>query len=449
VSPPAGGPPAAAGGSVIPAAVRPPRPQLRSVEAVLLVLAAGAAVTAMAPVALEADGTLTAADLVAPLSVIALFGLLHLSLVARGVRGDPMILPSWLLLTGLSMALVVRLAPESGGLSFGQRQWLWVSAGVGVAAILVHAPLELRLLRRYRYTWLLVGVALVALTLLFGRSTVPGGPRLWLGAGPFTMQPSELLKLLLVIFLAGYLDDKQELLAETHTRLGRLRLPPLPYLAPVAVMLGVSLALLAVQGDLGAALLLFAIALGMLYVASARLDYILVALGLFAAGAVVLHRHVGVVQTRVAIWLDPWSRSQETGYQLVQSLMALAAGGVIGSGIGLGAATAIPAVHTDFVYAAIAEELGLAGASAVLLVYAVLVLRGFRIAIRGGTPFVRLLAAGLAFSLAVQTFIIIAGVVKLIPLTGITLPLLSYGGSSMLVSAISLGLLLRIDREAE
>lgn len=431
------------------AAVRS-RPQLRAFEAVLLLLAAGIALTAMAPVALEASGSVAPAALAAPLTLIIVFGLIHLSLVLRGKTVDPVILPILLVLMGLSLALVQRLAPEldPGALSFSQRQWMWVLVGAALLAITVHTSFELRLLRRYRYTWLLVGLALVALTLVAGRSTAAGGPRLWLGLGPFTFQPSELLKLLLVIFLAGYLEDKQELLAQSATRLGRLRLPPLPYLAPLAVMLGLSLLLLAVQGDLGAALLLFAIALGMLYLASSRLDYILIGLALFAGGAVALYRYLGIVQTRVAIWLDPWSRAQEAGYQVVQSLMALAAGGVIGSGIGLGNATAIPAVHTDFVYAAVAEELGLAGATGLLMLYALLVVRGFRIAILAGSPFAQLLAAGLAFSIAIQAFIIIAGVVKLIPLTGITLPFLSYGGSSMLVSAISAGLLLRVSLES-
>jgi cell division protein FtsW (lipid II flippase) len=285
---------------------------------------------------------------------------------------------------------------------------------------------------------------LVAATLVGGRSLYAGGPALWLGFGSFVFQPSEALKFLLVVFLAGYLADKRELLADASTQIGPLKLPPLPYLAPMGVLLGLSLSLLAVQGDLGAALLLFAISLGMLYLASSRLDYVLVGLAGFGAGAYLMYRQLSVVGTRVEIWLDPWSRAQESGYQLVQSMLALAGGGVMGTGIGFGSPADIPAVHTDFVYAAIVEELGMAGGTAILALYALLAIRGFRIAIVATDPFDRLLAAGLTFAIATQTLIIVGGVVRLIPLTGITLPFLSYGGSSMVVSAISVGLLLRV-----
>jgi cell division protein FtsW (lipid II flippase) len=303
---------------------------------------------------------------------------------------------------------------------------------------------ELRVLRRYRYTWAMLGIGLVALTLFAGRSVTGSGPRLWLGGGGFLFQPSEVLKLLVAVFLAGYLADRRELLAEASTGLGRLRLPPLPYLAPLAVMLGLSLVLLAAQRDLGAALLVFALALGMLYVASSRLDYVLASLALFGTGAFLLHQRIAVIQDRVRIWLDPWSESQGTGHQIVQSLMAIGAGGVMGAGLGQGSPTVIPAVWTDFVYAAIAEELGMAGSLAVLALYALLTLRGFKIAVEAGPVFERLLAAGLTLGLALQALIIVGGVVKLIPLTGITLPFLSYGGTSLMTSSVAVGLLLRI-----
>ncbi len=415
-------------------------PRFRWTEFLLLLLAAGIAVTAAAPLPLRDKGSLDIGDLEPTLMLLGVFALLHLGLVLRGSRTDGVVLPLLLALMGLSLAMSQRLAPD-----LADKQWRWVLLGAMAIGATVHLPFdERRLLRRYRYSWAVVGMLLVAGTLLGGRSLMPGAPRLWLGWGGLSFQPSEVLKLLLVVFLAGYLADKREILADAATRVGPLRFPPLPYLAPLAVMLGISLALLAAQRDLGAAFLLYAIALGMLYLASSRLDYVLAGLVLFAIGAYTMHGRIGVVDTRVAIWQDPWSQSQEAGYQLVQSLMALGGGGIMGTGLGFGSATDIPAVHTDFIYAAVVEELGLGGATALLAVYALLVLRGFRIASGASEPFARLLAAGLAFAIAVQTFIIVGGVVKLIPLTGITLPFLSYGGTSMLISSVSVGLMLRI-----
>lgn len=416
-------------------------PRLRLVELFLLLVAAGITVTAGAQIPLRDTRHLDLADLAMPLTLIGAFFLVHLSLTYTGSRSDQVVLPLLLTLMGLGLALNLRLAPNMAG-----RQFRWLILGTLVFATVYHVPLDLkRLLRRYRYTWAIVGIGLVGTTLVAGKSLAEGGPRLWLGLGSHVFQPSEVLKLLLVVFLAGYLSDKRELLSEAATRIGRVRLPPLPYLAPLGIMLGVSLALLAVQRDLGAALLLFAISLAMLYLASSRLDYVLAGLTAFAAGAYLLHNRIAIVANRVAIWRDPWQDAQGDGFQLVQSLMALSGGGLMGTGLGFGSPVDIPAVHTDFVYAAVVEELGLAGAAAVLCVYAVLTLRGFRIAVRAASAFERLLVAGLTFALAVQTLIIVGGVVKLIPLTGITLPFLSYGGTSMVVSAASVALIMRVD----
>ncbi len=416
------------------------RPQLRLTELALLLPSVGIALAASAPLTLQASGRLDVGDLATSLTLIGAVLLLHLALTACGNRADQVVLPLLLAIMGLGLALNQRLAPD-----LADKQFRWLLLALLLVAGVVFVPLDVRrLLHRYRYTWATLGIALVAATLVGGRSLLPGGPALWLGVGQFVFQPSEALKLLLVVFLAGYLADKRELLADAATQVGPLRLPPLPYLAPMGILLGLSLALLGVQGDLGAALLLFAISLGMLYLASSRLDYVLGGLAAFAAGAYVMYGRIAVVATRVAIWRDPWSRAQETGYQLVQAMMALAGGGVMGTGLGYGSPTDIPAVHTDFVYAAVVEELGLAGSAAVLALYALLALRGFRIAITATDPFERLLSAGLTFALASQTLIIVGGVVRLIPLTGITLPFLSYGGSSALVSAASVGLLLRV-----
>lgn len=414
----------------------------RWAELGLLALAAGVGIAAGLPGAALPEGGLRLTALAPALALVAAAFAIHVSLGWRRPGADQRILPCIVLLMGLGLALSQRVAP-----ALATRQWAWLMIGLATLAVSTHLPYELRVIQRYRYTWAILGIVLVGVTLVAGRSAVPGGPRLWLGAGGLTFQPSEVLRLLLVFFMASYLEDKREILSAASLKLGPLRLMPLPYLAPLAAMMGVSLALLTAQRDLGAGLLLFVICLGMLYLVSGRSTYVLGGLALFVCAAWLLHHEIAVVQTRVAIWLDPWSDPSGAGYQIVQGLMAIAEGGVIGAGIGQGLPTSIPAVHTDFIYAALAEETGLAGAAAVLMVYATLFLAGFRVAVRASTPFRQMLAAGLTLGLSVQTLIILGGVLRLIPLTGVTLPFLSHGGTSIVTSAVAMGLVLRIGDE--
>src|SRR5207248_1056832 len=288
----------------------------------------------------------------------------------------------------------------------------------------------------------------VAATLRFGSDAGSGtGVNLWFDFGFFQFQPSELLKVLLVIFLAGYLDDKRDLLASPY-KLGPISLPPLPYLAPLLLLWVLALVLFVAQKDLGSALLFFGIFLAMLYVASGRPFYVVGGLLLFFAAAYTLnaffHSQFAHIQERVDIWLNPWPVGNQEGYQIVQSLFALASGGVLGSGIGFGSPGYIPAVHTDMVIAAIGEELGLAGTLAVIALFMLLVYRGYHIALLARTGYEQLLAVGLTTILGLQTLIIIGGAIKMIPLTGITLPFISYGGSSLITNFVVVGLLLRI-----
>ncbi len=273
------------------------------------------------------------------------------------------------------------------------------------------------------------------------------GMRLWIGAGGVYFQPSELYKVILVVFLAAYLAEKRELIVLAGWRVGPLRLPPVPYLTPMVAVWLLSLGLVVVQRDLGAALLFFGIFLALLYVATERVSYVLAGLAAFGVGAVVAYRLFEHVRDRVSIWVDPWAQAQERGYQLVQALMALGAGGVFGTGLGYGLPDYIPAVHTDFVIAAIGEELGLLGSLAVVALYLLLVYRGFRIALRAPDTYLQLLAVGLSTVLGLQALVILGGTTRLIPLTGVTLPFVSYGGSSLLVNFAIIGLLLRISAE--
>jgi cell division protein FtsW (lipid II flippase) len=385
--------------------------------------------------------------------LLALF-VVHLAFVLAGRRTDQVLLPATAMLGGIGLLLMQRLPQDlvvqqfgDAELGLGQLQLGWLLLALAVIAVLALAVRSDAWLRTYKYTWAAAGIALLLLTFVFGSDV--NGARLTLSVGPLSGQPSELLKVILVVFLAGYLSENRSLLADESTRIGPIRLPPIPYLAPMVAMWAIALGIVVVQRDLGAALLFFAVFLAMLYVATGRPSYVVGGVILFIVGSWVLYNLFGHVQTRVDNWLDPFRDPLGTGYQTVQALYAFARGGVLGVGLGAGLPTIggrlpVPAVHTDYPLAALGEELGLIGLLAILGLYLVVVERGLRIAAAAHDEFRALLAAGLALVVAVQAFIIAAGNLKLIPLTGITLPLISYGGSSLLANALVIGLLLAL-----
>lgn len=395
---------------------------------------------------------------------ILLFVLISFILSWRAPRTDQILLPLVAVLSGLGLLLMARLQAsfEAQGLTeiYGRvaaKQTVFVTGGVILLLVMVLAPLDhifIRLqrmslmdwLKNHRWTWVVFGIILVAITFVFGKGPPGQDQKLWIDFGLFTFQPSELLKLALVIFLASYLDEYREVVARGW-QVGPFTLPPLPYLFPMLAMWALTMGIIVIQRDLGAALLLFGIFLAMLYVATGKGWYVFVGLIAFAVGAYGMYHLIGRVQDRVAIWLNPWAQAAGPGYQIVQGQYALAAGGIFGAGLGQGSPAVVPAIHTDFVFTSIAEELGLAGAIGVLLIYLLLVYRGYHIALRLKTRFrgfEQLFAIGLTSILAIQTFIIVGGNVRMIPLTGITLPFISYGGSSVLVNFLIVGLLLRI-----
>ncbi|GAB4544431.1 MAG: FtsW/RodA/SpoVE family cell cycle protein [Anaerolineae bacterium] len=364
---------------------------------------------------------------------------------------DRLLLPLIGMLSGLGLAEVARLAPDlSPGYirlplpTFLLRQLIWLVLGTLVLLAVVLVPGNLRWLRRYRYTWLFAGLALLALTLIVGVNPSGFGARLWLGAGGIYVQPSELLKLLMLVFLASYLEDRRQVLLEVEARIGRWQLPHPAYLGPMLLMWGFSMLLLIWQRDLGAALLFFGVFLAMLYAATGQGRYVLTGVALLVVAAMVGYRLFDHVALRVDAWWNPWQEASGRSFQIVQSLLAFASGGVLGQGLGQGLPTAIPVVHTDFVFAAIGEEYGLVGALAVILCFALLVGRAFHIALAAQRPFDQLLAAGIGALIGLQSLVIMAGTLKMIPLTGVTLPFVSYGGSSLLTSMIMVGLLLHI-----
>jgi len=377
-------------------------------------------------------------------------------LVARWTvpDADPTLLPLTALICAIGLTFVYRLDPQDG-----RRQLVWVAIGVlAFALVLFWLRFDYRILERYKYVFGVSAIVLLMLPSVPGLGEQVNGVRLWVEIGPLRFQPGEIAKIFLVIFLAGYLRDKREALAR-----GRLK-----DFGPLLAIWGGAMLVLVQTSDLGSALLNFGIFLALLYAATARLSYVVAGLVLFAGGAAVLYDSLSRVQQRVTVWLEPWTaekvscslngaleyRQNCDSYQLVKSLYSIANGGYGGTGIGNGTfqtvdgTQLIPYLQTDFIYSAIAQELGLIGAAAVLLLFLALVARGMRVALVAHDGFSKLLAAGLAFGFALQTFIIVGGVLRIVPLTGITLPFVSYGGSSIVSNFVMLALLMLVSHRA-
>lgn len=355
---------------------------------------------------------------------------------------DPFLLPLFGLLTGWGLILIDRLAAN-----FLLRQEIWLLLATVCLLCLAILPHNLSTLRRYRYSWLIIGLALLIATLLFGVNPTGFGATLWLPLpilNQVYFQPSELLKLLLIVFLASYFDEREQLgqLAQGNGRLQRLI-----YLAPLLLMWSFCIILLVWQRDLGAATLFFITFLALLYLATGNSRYLIGGLSLLLMAGVLAYFAFDVVALRVDGWWNPWPEADNRAFQIVQSLYALAAGGIGGQGLGQGFPDYIPVIHSDFVFAAVAEEYGLIGSLSVVALFALLTYRGLRIAMRCRRPFDLYLAAGITILLATQALLIMAGVTRLLPLTGVTLPFISYGGSSLLMSSLMLGLLLFLSAE--
>ncbi len=413
----------------------------RNAELALLVLANVIAVGAYALVGLGLDGAIPV-DLTAyGLALTGAYLLVHVLVRRFAPAADPVFLPAAVLLAGLGLAFIYRLRPE-----LGDAQTLWLLLGLALFALTLIVVRDHRQLDQYTYTIGLIGLLMLLLPLAPGIGREVRGARLWVGIGPLQFQPAEIGKVLLVIFLASYLNARKELLAVATRRIGPLALPEPRHLAPLLVAWGVSLVVLFLEKDLGSSLLFFGIVVVMLWVATGRAAYLALGFVLFAAGAFAGYTMFDHVQDRVAVWLNVFDPEliQVQGYQLAQSLFALATGGIAGTGLGQGSPGIIPDAHTDFVFSAVGEELGLLGAMAVLLLFVLLIFRGLRAAVRSPDGFGQLLATGLATTLALQTFVIVGGVTRLIPLTGITLPFVSYGGSSLVANFVLLALLIRV-----
>jgi cell division protein FtsW (lipid II flippase) len=377
---------------------------------------------------------------------LAVFGLAHIGVRAGLPRADPWLLPLAALLCALGLTEIYRLSP-----TLARDQSVWVVVGLLGFLGMIFVVRDHRRLEPYTYLLATTAVGLLLVTMVAG--TTVNGAKLWLRFGGVQVQPGEFAKLLLVVFLASFLREHREVLTMAHRRILGIGLPAARHLGPLALMAGISLGVLAVMNDLGTALLLFGIYLSMIYVATGRHLYTVLGLGIFVAGSWAVYNAVGHVQERFQVWIDPWAHPHTTGYQIIQSIEAVADGGVFGTGLGrslqvVGGHTIIPAVQTDGIYAAWANETGLAGAAGLLLIYLLFCYRGFKIAAVADDGFSKLLACGLTFAFGLQAFLIVGGIIRLIPLTGITLPFVSYGGSSIVSNFMMLALLLMVSNKA-
>lgn len=420
---------------------------LRNRELVFLIPALVLTTLGFALVYTQKASTLTWTSLTYGALFMVLFVIAHVGRRFLAAEADPYLLPITALLSTLGLVVLYRLNED-----LALKQAMWLVVGLAAFLLVLAFVRDPNLLRRYRYAIGIVGLLFLLFTAIFGREI--NGARLWVDLGPFNFQPAEFGKILLVIAFAALLVDIREDLTVSTRRLFGVPLPPFRRLAPLLVIWALSMGLMIFMKDLGTSLLFFGALLALLYVATGRFFYVLVGLVLFFAGATLLYFAFAHVQTRVDIWLDPWKDPSGKGYQIVQSLFALAEGGLFGRGLGSGylimqsGNTIIPNLETDFVFSAIGEELGLVGAAGIILLYMMFTYRGFRVAVRGRDEFSRLLATGLVSIFALQAFLIIGGVIKLIPLTGITLPFVSYGGSSIVTNFMLLALLLRTSDKA-
>ena len=380
----------------------------------------------------------------------------HLAVRRLAPYADPLLLPAVALLVGLGQAEIHRL--DLGGSAAGgatgsaddaQTQLIWATLGVAVFLVVLVVVRDHRVLARFPYLLALVGIGLLALPALLPASiSEVNGSKLWIRLGGFSIQPGEFAKICLIIFFAAYLVDKRDVLALASRRVAGLELPRGRDLGPVLLAWVLSILIMVFESDLGSSLLIFGIFVVMLYVATERASWLLIGVGLFAAGAFVAYKAISHVTARVDVWLDPFHYRNGSGYQLVQSLFGLGTGGIFGAGLGAGRPDQVPVAKSDFIASALGEELGLFGLVAIIVLYLVLVERGLRTSLVVRDAFGKLLAAGLAFGLAWQVFVILGGVTGLLPLTGLTTPFLAYGGSSLVANFGLIAILLRISDAA-
>ena len=430
-------------------------PTRRGTELVMLAFAIVITLAAQSVVDITLTGSLRPALAAFGGWFTALWVVMHLVVRRFAPYADPLLLPAVALLTGLGLTMIHRLdlAGEQVGATATREdapvQLVWATLGVALFVAVLLVVRDHRLLSRFAYTLALIGLLLLALPAVLPASiSSVNGAKIWIRLAGFSIQPGEFAKICLIIFFAAYLVDKRDVLALASRRVMGLELPRGRDLGPVLVAWMLSILVLVFERDLGSSLLLFGIFVVMLYVATERASWLVIGVGLFGAGAFLAYQVFGHVQVRVDTWLDPFAYRDGGGYQMVQSLLGLGTGGLFGAGLGGGRPDQVPVAKSDFIAAAIGEELGLFGLVAVIIVYLVLVERGLRSSLIVRDAFGKLLAAGLAFAIAWQVFVVLGGVTGLLPLTGLTTPFVAYGGSSLVANFALLAILVRISDAA-
>jgi cell division protein FtsW (lipid II flippase) len=436
-----------------------PLPTGRGVELVLLAFAAVLVTGALVLVEANQEQELTQSLLWVGLAYLGLFTVGHLAVRRFAPYADPLILPCCALLNGLGLVMIHRIdlakadvaaaAERAVPTALITRQVAWTAIGVVFFVAVLAIVRDHRTLSRYAYTAGFVGLVLLALPGVLPASiSEVNGARIWLRLGIFSIQPGEFAKILLIVFFAAFLVQKRELFTSAGRRFLGMEFPRARDLAPLLLAWGASIGVLVLERDLGTSLLFFGIVLVLLYAATERVSWLVIGLSIFSVGAVVAYTLFGHVQRRVQVWLDPFADPDDAGYQIVQALFGLGTGGIGGTGLGAGRPDLVPYAESDFMLSSLGEELGLIGLAAILVVYLVLITRGLRSALAVRDSFGKLLATGLSFTVALQVFTVIGGASKLIPLTGLTLPFLSYGGSSLVANYALVALLLRISSAA-
>jgi cell division protein FtsW (lipid II flippase) len=424
----------------------------RNVELLLLLLAVGIVLVAYLNVGLAMNGAFPPDMLSYGAGLLGIAGAFHLVLRWRASYADPLLLPIATLLNGLGLVMIHRLDlayNRTGMDALALKQLVWSALSVVIAAAVIIMLRDHRRLRRYTFTAMAGGLALLLLPLVPGLGRSVLGSRIWIGLGPFTFQPGEVAKILLAIFFAGYLVQTRDVLALVGRRFVGIALPRARDLGPILIAWLASLGVLVFEKDLGSSLLFFGLFVAMLYVATERRSWIAIGMVLFCGGAYLAYLLFGHVQQRVLLWLHPFSeRALETSDQLVKGLMGMASGGLFGTGLGRGHPELTYFPESDFIIPSFGEEIGLVGVFALLVLYALIIERGLRTALGVRDGFGKLLAVGLSFSMALQCFVVVGGVTRVIPLTGLTMPFLSYGGSSLLANWSLVALLLRISDQA-
>ncbi|MDM2362369.1 FtsW/RodA/SpoVE family cell cycle protein [Mycobacteroides abscessus] len=389
---------------------------------------------------------------------LVLFVLAHMAVRRWAPYADPLLLPCVALLNGLGLVMIHRLDlvhsyndgdADQVGDNNATQQMLWTTVGLIALAAVLATLKDHRVLARYGYTFGIVGCVLLAIPALLPTSmSEQYGAKIWIELPFLSIQPAEAAKILLLIFFAAFLMTKRTLFRTAGRNYLGIELPRPRDLGPLLAIWGISVGVMVFEKDLGASLLFYSSFLIVLYVATARISWVLIGLALFAAGSVIAYFLFGHVQVRVQNWWDPFTDPDGAGYQMVQSLFSFATGGIFGTGLGNGQPGTVPAASTDFIIAAVGEELGLVGLAGVLMLYTIVIIRGFRTALAVRDSFGKLLAVGMSAALAMQLFIVVGGVTKLIPQTGLTTPWMSYGGSSLIANYVLLAILLRISHIA-